>query len=130
MFIGVIKTHLNETLEDIDIEKITPVHFINLYKAVQNQEISNTVAKQVILESYNSGQDPVEIAKSKGLTQVSDDGEIEKLAQEVIASNPKAVEDYKKNPLSLGFLIGQLMKASHGSANPKLAKEILERLLK
>ncbi|MPN22096.1 Aspartyl/glutamyl-tRNA(Asn/Gln) amidotransferase subunit B [bioreactor metagenome] len=74
--------------------------------------------------------DPVEIAKSKDLIQVSDSGEIEKIAQEVISQNTKAVEDYKKNPASIGFLIGQLMKASKGSANPQLAKEILEKLLK
>ena len=48
----------------------------------------------------------------------------------MIAANPKAVADYQKNSLSIGFLIGQLMKASKGSANPQLSKEILEKLLR
>jgi aspartyl-tRNA(Asn)/glutamyl-tRNA(Gln) amidotransferase subunit B len=84
----------------------------------------------VIVESYQNNQDPIEIAKSNGLIQVSDSGEIEKIAKAVIEQNPKAVSDYHKNPMSIGFLIGQLMKSSGGSANPKMAKEILEKLLK
>jgi len=129
LFIGSIKTYLNEQQIDIDQSKINPDFFKNLFDSVKKSEISSTVAKQVIVESLIEGKDPVEIAKSKGLIQVSDSGEIEKIAGEVINQNPKAVEDYKKNPNSIGFLIGQLMKASKGSANPSLAKEILEKLL-
>lgn len=130
LFFSAIKTHLNETQEELDSNKINPEFFKNLFDSVFKSEISATVAKQVIVESYQTGVDPVEIAKSKDLIQVSDSGEIEKIAQEVISQNTKAVEDYKKNPASIGFLIGQLMKASKGSANPQLAKEILEKLLK
>jgi aspartyl-tRNA(Asn)/glutamyl-tRNA(Gln) amidotransferase subunit B len=130
LFLGAIKTYLNESQEILDINRINFDYFKSLFDSVSKSEISATVAKQVIVESYQNGQDPIEIAKSKGLIQVSDSGEIEKLAQEVINSNPKAVEDYKKNPMSIGFLIGQLMKLSQGSANPQLAKEILEKMLK
>ena len=104
--------------------------FCALVIAVSKSVISATVAKQVIIESYHIGQDPVIIAKNSGLIQVSDSGEIEKIAKQVIENNSKAVEDYKKNPASIGFLIGKLMQASRGSANPQLAKEILEKLLK
>jgi len=130
LFLGSLKTHLNETQEELDINKINPEFFKNIFDSVSKSEISATVAKQVIVESYQTGIDPIEIAKSKGLIQVSDSGEIEKIAKEVIAQNQKAVSDYHKNPASIGFLIGQLMKASRGSANPQLAKEILEKLLK
>lgn len=130
LFLGAIKTHLNETQEEITLEKINSQYFKNLFDSISNSEISATVAKQVIVESYQTGIDPVEIAKSKGLIQVSDSGEIEKIAKDVITQNAKAVEDYRKNPASIGFLIGQLMKASKGSANPTIAKEILEKLLK
>jgi len=130
LFLGAIKTYLNESLEEISIEKINSQFFKNLFDSVSKSEISSTVAKQVIIESYQTNQDPVEIAKLKGLIQVSDSGEIEKIAKVVITQNQKAVQDYKKNPASIGFLIGQLMKASKGSANPQLAKEILEKLLK
>lgn len=129
LFLGALKTYLNETQEELDINKINPEFFKNIFDAVSKSEISATVAKQVIVDSYKENIDPVGIAKSKELIQVSDSAEIEKIAQEVIAQNAKAVEDYKKNPASIGFLIGQLMKASKGSANPTIAKEILEKLL-
>jgi aspartyl-tRNA(Asn)/glutamyl-tRNA(Gln) amidotransferase subunit B len=129
LFLGAIKTYLNETGSELDAEKVNPDHFHQIYTAIQNSEISSTVAKQLIIESYTSSRPPLEIAKEKGLLQVSDTKAIEEIAQKVIADNPKAVEDYKKNPLSIGFLIGQLMRSSGGSANPKLAKEVLEKLL-
>jgi len=129
LFLGAIKTHLNENGEELDQSKINPQFFFDLFTAVSKSEISATVAKQVIINSYQISKNPVEIAKDSGLIQVSDSGEIEKIAIEIISQNSKAVEDYKKNPASIGFLIGQLMKASRGSANPSLAKEILEKLL-
>jgi aspartyl-tRNA(Asn)/glutamyl-tRNA(Gln) amidotransferase subunit B len=129
LFLGAIKTHLNESQSQLDISKINPHFFDHLFQAVSDSKISATVAKQVIVDSYQTGQDPVDIATAKGLIQVSDVNEINKLAQTVIDQNPKAVQDYQKNPASIGFLIGQLMKASKGSANPQLAKEALEKIL-
>ncbi len=130
IFLGTFKTHLNETQEELEITKINSQYFKNIFDAVSKSEVSATVAKQVILESYQTGKDPVDVARLKGLIQVSDTSEIERIAKVVIDQNQKAVEDYKKNPASIGFLIGQLMKASNGSANPQVAKEILEKLLK
>ena len=129
LFLGAIKTHLNENGEELDETKINSQFFFDLFTAVSKSEISATVAKQVVIDSYKSGDNPVEIAKDNGLIQVSDSSAIEVIAKEVISQNTKAVEDYKKNPSSIGFLIGQLMKASKGSANPSIAKEILEKLL-
>ncbi len=122
MLIGPLKTI------DIDTDKINPNHFKKLFD--QKPELSSTAIKQLILDSYQSGLDPLEIAKEKNLFQVSDIEALEKFAQEVIDANPKAVEDYRKNPLAIGFLVGQLMKISKGSANPRTGKEILEKLLK
>jgi aspartyl-tRNA(Asn)/glutamyl-tRNA(Gln) amidotransferase subunit B len=116
--------------EEINIDKVKPENWLKIIIAQNDLTLSATSAKIVFTESYKTGEDPIEIAKSKGLIQVSDTDEIEKIAKEVIAQNAKAVEDYKKNPASIGFLIGQLMKASRGSANPTIAKEILEKLLK
>lgn len=129
LFLGPIKTYLNESQKTLDINKIKTEYFKSLFDSVSKSEISATVAKQVIIESYHINQDPVIIAKNSGLIQVSDTAEIEKLAKQVITDNPKAVDDYKKNPASIGFLIGKLMQTSKGSANPQLAKEILEKLL-
>lgn len=130
IFLGSIRNYLNESQDKIDSSKIDPSHFKNLFDSIQKNEISSTVAKEVIVESYKTGKDPIDIAKDKNLIQLSDTNEIEKIAQQVIDKNPKAVNDYKKNPNSIGFLIGQLMQVSKGSANPQIAKEILEKLLK
>jgi aspartyl-tRNA(Asn)/glutamyl-tRNA(Gln) amidotransferase subunit B len=122
LLIGPLKTI------EIDIKKINPEYFKNLFD--QKSNLSSSVIKQLILESYQTGTDPLILAKQQNLFQVSDTDTIQDLAKKVLADNPKAVTDYKKNPQSISFLIGQLMKTSGGSANPTLAKEILEKLLK
>jgi aspartyl-tRNA(Asn)/glutamyl-tRNA(Gln) amidotransferase subunit B len=129
LVLGALKTYLDEAQKNTLIPS-NPTFYINLFEAVSKSEISVTVAKQVIVESYQSNKDPVVIAKDNGLIQVSDTGALETFAKEVIESNPKAVEDYRKNPLAIGFLVGQLMKVSRGSANPQTGKEIIEKLLK
>jgi len=122
LLIGPLKTI------EINIEKINPDHFKKLFD--HKSELSSTAIKQLILDSYQSGLDPIEIAKEKNLFQISDTDALEQLARQVIGANPKAVEDYRKNPLAIGFLVGQLMKISKGSANPQSGREIIERLLK
>ena len=111
----------------LDIEKINPDYFKNIFD--HRNELNSTSIKQLAIESYETGTDPLAIAKSKNLFQISDTSQIEELVKKVIANNPKAVDDYRKNSQSIGFLIGQVMKVSAGSANPQLAKEILEKLL-
>jgi aspartyl-tRNA(Asn)/glutamyl-tRNA(Gln) amidotransferase subunit B len=123
LFLGPLKIAL-------DINKIKAEYFKDLIDSINKNEISSTVAKQIILESYETQKNPLDIAKHKNLLQISDTNKIEEIAQKVISDNPKAVEDYAKNPNSIGFLVGQVMKASAGSANPQLAKTILEKLLK
>jgi len=127
LFNGSIRTLLNESQEPVDLSKINPEHFQKLF--TRKSDLSSTAIKQLIVESYQNGTDPLEFATKNNLFQVSDTGAIESLAKQVLADNPKAVEDYKKNPMSIGFLVGQLMRVSKGSANPVLAKEILEKLL-
>jgi len=117
----------------LDTDKIIKINFSELFDAVESGKVSIGVARDTVSELYKSNNQitsAFEYIKSKGLIQNSDSNEIEKIAQEVVDQNPKAVADYKKNPMSIGFLIGQLMKASGGSANPSLAKEILEKLLR
>lgn len=116
--------------ETLDITKVKPENWLKVINLLNDSSLSSTSAKIVFSKTYQTGEDPEIIAKDMGLIQVSDTGEIEKLGKQVITDNPKAVEDFKKNPASIGFLIGKLMQASKGSANPQLAKEILEKLLK
>lgn len=121
LLIGPLKTI------DIALDKINPQYFQNLFN--HKSELSSTAVKQLAIDSYLSGTDPLLLAKQQNLFQVSDTATIEKMAQDIIATNPKAVDDYRRNPLAIGFLVGQLMKASQGSANPQVAKEIFTKLL-
>ena len=73
---------------------------------------------------------PSEIIKEKGMEQVSDSGAIDKIVQDVLAANPKAIEDFKNGKTNVvGWLMGQVMKLSQGKANPKQATEILNKYL-
>ena len=79
---------------------------------------------------FESGETASAIVEREGLKQISDTGALEKLADEVIAANPKQVEQYRSGKVALlGFLVGQLMKATRGQANPASANEILRRKL-
>ena len=127
--LGPIKTYLNDFHKSIQEINLGPKYFWETYDALSKSQISTTVARQIILESYLQQISPLDIARNKGLLQVSDSSKIETFAKQVIDANPKAVTDYKKNPNSIGFLVGQLMKFSGGAANPQLAKEILEKNL-
>ena len=81
----------------------------------------------LLQEMFKTGADPSHIVEEKGLSQVTDEGEIEKIIKEVISKNPKPVEDYKKGKeTALQFLVGQVMAATRGRANP----ESVQRLLK
>jgi len=88
------------------------------------------MAKSVFEEMYNTGQDSSQIIAKKGLSQISDTSELEKIAAEVIQSNVQPVADYKLGrENALKFLVGQVMKASKGRANPQLVNEVLKRKL-
>lgn len=75
------------------------------------------------------GGDPAAIVEAKGLKQVTDTGAIEKAIDEIIAANPKQVEDVKAKPKTFGWFVGQVMKATGGKANPAAVNELLKRKL-
>ena len=110
---------------------ITPENFAELVLLIEKGEISSPIAKQVLKEMFAKGGDPSQIIQAKGLAQVSDEASIQKIAQEIIEKNPKAVEDYKKGKeTALQFLVGQLMAKTKGTVNPETARTILQALLK
>jgi aspartyl-tRNA(Asn)/glutamyl-tRNA(Gln) amidotransferase subunit B len=79
---------------------------------------------------FETGKDPEAIVKEKGLVQISDESELEKIAQKVIEENPKSVQDYKNGKeKAMGFLVGQMMKETKGKANPQMVNDILKKLL-
>jgi aspartyl-tRNA(Asn)/glutamyl-tRNA(Gln) amidotransferase subunit B len=104
----------------------SPEHLADLIKLVDAGTINQTAAKQVFDEMYRSGRAPAEVVESLGLTQVSDADELTRIVDEVIAANPKPVEDYKGGKVSAaGRLVGEVMKATRGRANPGVVKDVL-----
>ena len=111
--------------------KISPKNLVELFNMIEEGKISNTIGKDVFKEIFESNKSAKEIIEEKGLTQISCSDEIEKLVDEVLNNNPKSVEDYKAGKTkAIGFLMGQVMKASKGKANPEVAKNIIEEKLK
>ena len=119
---------------EIDIEQepipISPEGLAELLGLVRQGTISNNVGKEVLETMFKTGKSAAEIVKEQGLEQISDTGELEALVDQVIAENPGPVEDVRSGKAkAIGFLVGQVMKASRGKANPQRVNEILRQRL-
>ncbi len=115
------------TIRDCPIPPIALDELVNL---VDDGKINSKQAKDVFAEMFASGKAAAAIVKEKGLEQTSDAGAIEALVDQVIAANPKPVQDFKAgNAASINFLKGQVMKLSQGKANPQIVSDILAKKL-
>lgn len=118
-----------ENLEITD-SKITPQGLAKMLKMIEKGTISGKIAKQVFEEMFNTGKDPEVIVKEKGLVQISDEGQISTIVDQVIANNPKSVQDFKAGKeKAIGFLVGQVMKETRGQANPGVVNKLLKEKL-
>jgi len=118
--------------DDREIEEcpVSPKHLASMLKMIKDGVISGKIAKTVFEEMYRSGEDPEKIVREKGLIQLTDVDEIQRVIQGVLEENPKLVEGYQKGKEQLlGFFVGQVMKATKGKANPKLVNELLRKSL-
>ncbi len=107
--------------------RMPPEYIAAVLDLLAKGTITRTVAKQVFEESFQSGAAPSQIVTDKGLTQISDTSELTTLARDVIAANPKAVGEYQSGKkTAIQFLVGQMMKATKGQANPQTARSVLE----
>ena len=118
---------LNEHNIEIKISPITPKYLGKLVKLILENIISGKIAKDVLIDMYNTKKDPETIIDQKGLKQLTNTSEIENIVEEVLKENQKMVEQYLsgKDKL-LGFFVGESMKKSKGKANPKILNEILK----
>ena len=121
---------LNEKNIEINNSPITPENLGRLVKLIKEDIISGKIAKDVLVEMFNTKEDPEKIIERKGLKQVTNTSEIEIIVEEVLEENKKMVEQYLsgKDKL-LGFFVGQSMQKSKGKANPKILNEILKSKL-
>jgi aspartyl-tRNA(Asn)/glutamyl-tRNA(Gln) amidotransferase subunit B len=110
--------------------KITPDKLASLVSLVVKKEITTQIAKDILKDMALTGLSPTDIIKEKGLTQISDEGTIEKTIEEIIKENPAALNDYQKGKANaLQFLIGQAMKKLKGQANPDILRKLFEKML-
>jgi aspartyl-tRNA(Asn)/glutamyl-tRNA(Gln) amidotransferase subunit B len=110
-------------------ERVPVRHLAAVIEMVAKGTITRTVAKQVFEQSFEQGQDPAAIVAEQGLTQISDDSALSAVAREIIgdAKHQKAVNEYLKGKTSaIQYLVGQMMKATRGQANPQAARQVLE----
>jgi aspartyl-tRNA(Asn)/glutamyl-tRNA(Gln) amidotransferase subunit B len=118
--------------ESISIEHspVPPKSLQELVDMKHKGDVSGPIAKAVLEEMFNTGKSATEIIKAKGLTQVSDEGALEKIIDEVMAKNPQQLAQYRSGKEAVfGFFVGQVMKASGGKANPAKVNELLKRKL-
>jgi aspartyl-tRNA(Asn)/glutamyl-tRNA(Gln) amidotransferase subunit B len=117
---------LSEHEVSISESKVTPEKLAEIIALIDAKTISTGAGKQVFEIIFNEGGNPKQIIEEKGMAQVSDDSALEGWADEAIANNPKPVEEYKAgNAASINFLMGQVMKASQGKANPAEVRQAL-----
>ncbi len=107
-----------------------PAKLKALIDLIENGAISNSAAKKVLTEMFNSPDEPEKIVERLGLSQVSDEGALSSMIQEVLAQNPQSIADYKAGKdKALGFLMGQVMRVSKGKANPQIINKMLKDAL-
>ncbi|WP_297028695.1 Asp-tRNA(Asn)/Glu-tRNA(Gln) amidotransferase subunit GatB [uncultured Dialister sp.] len=118
--------------DGIEISKapVSAENLAALLKLISKGTISGKIAKKVFATMWKEGGNPEEIVKAQGLVQISDTAELSKLVDEVVGKNPKAVEDFKAGKKkAVGALVGQIMKATKGKANPRVINELLNKKL-
>jgi len=122
-FLRLLKAHNLEVKE----AKLTPSHLVEMLALIDKGTISGKIAKAVFEEMFTSGSRPREIVEARGLAQISDAGALGAVVQQVLDANPGVVDDYRNGKeKALTFLVGQVMKATRGQANPHLVNKLIK----
>ena len=125
--LGDVSAYLNSEGVSIADFKITPANLAELVNLIKEGVLSSKLAKKVFAEMLKDNESPKALVKKLGLEQVSDEGAIAAMVDEVIAANPQSVADYKAGKdRAIGFLVGQIMKKSKGKANPGMVQKLLK----
>lgn len=127
---GELTRELNQSGKDVSASPVSPERLVGLMQMVDKGMVSLKVAREIFPEVYGSGKSPEQIVQDKGLTQVSDEGALDTMIEEVLVKCPTQVAQFKEGKQQvLGFLVGQVMKASGGKANPGKVNELLKKKL-
>lgn len=127
-----VNAYLNKVQKELKETALTAEGLAGMIKLITDGTISSKIAKKVFADLIEHGGDAAQIVKEKGLVQVSDSGQLLAWVNEALDNNPKSIEDYKNGrDRAIGFLVGQIMKASKGQANPQMInKMLLEEIAK
>lgn len=127
---GDLAKNLNEDGIDITKSPVSAERLGKMIGLIMKDTISGKIAKKVFKEMWTNEDDPEKIVKDKGLVQITDTGAIEVAVDAAIAANPKAVAEYKGGKKkAIGALVGQVMKATRGKANPQMVNKMLAEKL-
>ena len=122
---------LNESDTEITDCRISPEALAEMITLIESGEISNRMAQEVFDQMFDTGKSAAAIVKEQGLAQISDESELEGIVAQVIAENPAAVQDFNQGKKrAVGFLVGQVMKATRGKANPGIVNQKLQEQLR
>ncbi len=123
---GEICAHLNNAGLDAGQCPFQPEDMAELLKMIDDDLINGKIAKEVLEKAFLSGKSPRQVVEEENLVQISDHSELEAIVNQVIKDNPDSIESYRGGKTrALGFLVGQVMKATGGKANPQLVNELL-----
>jgi len=129
--IGDLTAALNKNDKSISESPVSADMLANMISRIQDNTISGKIAKEVFEAMWNGEGDADDVIEKKGLKQITDSGAIETIIDEIIANNPKQLEEYRSGKEKLfGFFVGQAMKATKGKANPKQVNDLLKSKLK
>lgn len=127
---GDISRLLNAAEVDIHDAKVTPAHLSELIQLINDATISGKIAKSVLDDAFETGKMPKDIVKEKGLSQITDTSELKAIVMQVVEAHPGPAQDYRDGKKkAIGFLVGQVMRATRGKANPQLVNQILTQVL-
>ena len=128
--LGDITRIINEKNLTLADTKLSAEKLADMLAMIEKGEISTTVGKTVLEEIIFSDKTAADVVEEKGLRQMNDTGALEQVVSDILAANPKVVEDYRGGKTNaLGFLVGQCMRASKGKGNPNILREMLEKAL-
>lgn len=123
---GEVSGYLNKHSKELNELAITPESLAKMIQLIEDGTISSKIAKKVFAELVEKGGDPEKIVKDQGLVQISDEGQLTEIITKILDENEQSIIDYKNGKdRAKGFLVGQVMKATKGQANPPMVNKIL-----
>ncbi|WP_163970962.1 Asp-tRNA(Asn)/Glu-tRNA(Gln) amidotransferase subunit GatB [Oceanobacillus halotolerans] len=123
---GEVSAYMNKHLKELNELAITPEGLAKMIQLIEDGTISSKIAKKVFAELVEKGGDPEKIVKEKGLVQISDEGQLTEIITKILDENEQSITDYKNGKdKAVKYLVGQVMKATKGQANPPMVNKIL-----